>query len=330
MWAAINLEFCGRGHLKDNIPCQDKTYFLKRNNVYVSALADGAGSAKYSHFGAEIASRSICEYLADNFNIVYNSEATAVKQTIIDTLTTQLKIKADGLKCEIKELASTLLAIAIYEDTCIIAHIGDGLIGCMHNGKLQILSFPNNGEYSNSTYFTTTANAIKYIELKKGNIADISGIVLMSDGTCDSFYSKANKTLSDGITKIFKRTILLNDESALKLLKDNFSIVIDNTDDDCSMVTMVRKSNDLRLYNELTIGEKIALFDIKAKNRIKKKWIKRIDAAIDIISNGQNKKSEICKKLKTDVSFANKYFLKPLYECGIISGENEISLNIRK
>ena len=65
MWNGIQCYIQGRSHVQTNTPCQDKTYFYNNNDSYIIALADGAGSAKFSHFGAEIITKEICHSISE-------------------------------------------------------------------------------------------------------------------------------------------------------------------------------------------------------------------------------------------------------------------------
>ena len=59
MWSYSSCQVQGRGHSKNQIPCQDKTKAIFENGTYVISLADGAGSAKLSHYGAACIVESI-------------------------------------------------------------------------------------------------------------------------------------------------------------------------------------------------------------------------------------------------------------------------------
>ena len=43
LWKSVCCAVQGRGHAKNNIPCQDKVAKLEANGVHVIVLADGAG-----------------------------------------------------------------------------------------------------------------------------------------------------------------------------------------------------------------------------------------------------------------------------------------------
>ena len=101
------------------------------------------------------------------------------------------------MNCTVKDLASTLLFVAVKDDKFILGHLGDGVIGYLKNNCLKTASLPNNGEFSNETYFSTSKDASSHMKLAKGSVRDIDGFVLMSDGTADSFYNKKEKKLCD-------------------------------------------------------------------------------------------------------------------------------------
>ena len=71
MWSSVQCAVQGRSHVISNTPCQDKTFHMSEDDTEVIALADGAGSAKLSHFGAELVTKRICELLVKQFRIYY-------------------------------------------------------------------------------------------------------------------------------------------------------------------------------------------------------------------------------------------------------------------
>ena len=68
MWVSVDYSIQGKSHQRTNTPCQDKTVCTTFNGVYVAALADGAGSCIFSHFGAEVTTLAISELLQSNFD----------------------------------------------------------------------------------------------------------------------------------------------------------------------------------------------------------------------------------------------------------------------
>ncbi|BBE31738.1 hypothetical protein OSSY52_18790 [Tepiditoga spiralis] len=325
MWKTITYEVQGRSHKTKDIPCQDKTYSNYENNVHVIALADGAGSAKFSHYGAEIAVKTISNFLNNNFdNLIRNNDALKVKIELINTLNKKLKEKAQELSCELKSLASTLLVTAIKEDHFIIIHLGDGTIGVIKNNKLMVVSTPANGEYINSTIFTTTKNSFKYIKLFKGKTKDISGFILMSDGTANSFYSNKKKELSNATKKIINWSVLLPKNNMKQLIEETFNnLIINNTYDDCSVAIITNEKHKSNIYNTFQIHEKKEFYDIKTKDP--KIYLKKIKA-------NENLLKELYKKQINILELAKKFHIKKRYlkkklnkfsNLGLIKKENK-------
>ena len=193
MWNIIQCTFQGRWHIKENIPCQDKTFSLNSDNFFAAALADGAGSARLSHFGAERITRYVCTCMSERFSDFYaEKDANAFKHRFLGGINSELEILADKMSCNIKDLASTLLVVSVKDDQYIMLHIGDGVIGYLKKNELKVASNPENGDFANVTVFTTSENAAAKMKIIKGNLGTIDGFVLMSDGSEASFYNKAD------------------------------------------------------------------------------------------------------------------------------------------
>lgn len=234
----------GRGHIKENIPCQDRTYshVNKDANLTIISLSDGAGSCGSSDIGAEIVTKIISKILIDNFDELLfeiQKDRNKVSKYIISNLLIELDEYAKTKNIPIKELSSTLLfvIVGIKQNKFISGHLGDGVIGYMdNNGKLDVLSHPENGEYSNSTYFVTSRNSHNYLRLFYGSISDISGFIIMSDGSEDSLYNKQKKILSSVCSQIISWLETNSQSEVSAAIKDNLDEKIKmRTFDDCSI-----------------------------------------------------------------------------------------------
>ena len=62
-WRAIARSAVGTSHQKQQLPCQDYGGCKILNKVILGAVADGAGSAKYSDIGAKVAVKTALGYL---------------------------------------------------------------------------------------------------------------------------------------------------------------------------------------------------------------------------------------------------------------------------
>ena len=285
MWNALQCAVQGRSHIKTDTPCQDKTYFKKKDNIYTIALADGAGSAIYSHLGAETITQYICGKLTNYFDEIYSEKDGAnVKKRIIADILIELNTLSEELKCEVKELASTLLFVAVKDNKFIIVHIGDGVIGYLKNGELKIASEPKNGEFINTTTFTTSNHAVSSMKLIKGEIGNIEGFVLMSDGTETSLYDKRERRFAEVIKKIMGLGIVLPTSKIEELLLESFLNIISHaTTDDCSIAMLVKSPKDFNGYVKLSDTQKQNLFFLMSNRRLNKKQINRYNAILNYL-----------------------------------------------
>ena len=282
MWQFVCCEVQGVGHKKAQIPCQDKTFKLVKNGVYVIALADGAGSARLSHYGAERVVRDAAEYIAGHFGALFScSDGRKVKKELIEMLQTGLAEEAQIRSCNICDLSSTLLLAAVCENDFILAHIGDGVIGYLDGSDLKVASMPDNGEFSNVTTFVTSPEALVSMRVFKGELKEKSAFVLMSDGTEQSLYHKPSKKLADVVKKLMHRTCLIDSEVMTAQLKDAFhSVLSKNTQDDCSIAILARPSKTLCPVDALNLEERQSLYGITSSGRCLKRHIFRYDAIL--------------------------------------------------
>ena len=278
MWNSVQCAVQGRGHIKSDIPCQDKTFHVHANGVDVIALADGAGSARLSHYGAEFVTKQICELLGKQFDIYYGeSDGVTIKRVIIGCLMEGLEKLAMELECEMKDLSSTLLVAAVHNDKYIVIHIGDGVIGYVKNDELKIASHPENGEFVNTTVFVTSKDALPTMKLIKGKHEGITGFALMSDGTETSLYNKKEKSLASGLKKIMDLSQYMDRVCLQNEIERSFEKVIKNaTMDDCSLILLIEENYNFPGYNQLTLEEKRQLFHLKESVNYRRR-LKRYD-----------------------------------------------------
>jgi len=237
MWKSSSYEVMGRYHLKHGLPCQDKTYRLEANGATVIALADGAGSAKDSEQGATTAVHTASEFIATQFEALYQeADNQLVKLQVHEAVVNSLKQKSQKLNCQLADLASTLLVVAVKEGRFLMVHLGDGVIGYLKGSDLGVASYPQNGEFANVTVFTTSPDALTHMKVSRGDIAGIQGFVLLSDGATASLYNPREKLLATPLKEMIRQ----NNPSFLKRIFDEF--IVNRTTDDCSIAVMSKTS----------------------------------------------------------------------------------------
>ena len=271
-WKSICCAVQGRGHAKKNLPCQDKVARLEENGVHVIALADGAGSAALSHFGAQCVVNRATAFIADRFfDLIAREDGRSVTQEILSVLLQALRNEALLHGCALKDLASTLLVAAVGDGKFFLAHLGDGVIGYLNDSGLKVASTPDNGEFSNETVFVTSADAVARLRIFKGALKNISGFILMSDGSEQSLYSKRKKTLAPAVKRLMHRTCLVDGKILSPQLEEALSTVIAaNTQDDCSVAILARPSAQLPPLNTLPLSDRQELFKIAGSPAFRK------------------------------------------------------------
>ena len=208
----------GRSHAQEGKPRDDHFKMSHMDNGwYIMAVADGAGSAKYSREGSRIACEEVTNYcmaqLANSKDFEsavkqYNEHKTesesdarkAVGDYIYKIVGTaafkahkSINAEAAIKKLPAKQYATTLL-LAIckkFEFGWFIATfwVGDGAI-CLYNKQAhtaEVLGVPDEGEYAGQTRFLTMPEIFKdatslYQRLRFRIVDDFTALFLMSDG----------------------------------------------------------------------------------------------------------------------------------------------------
>jgi hypothetical protein len=192
-------------------------HFEEQTEWYIIAVADGAGSAKYSREGSRIAcqtAKDICiskllankDAFAKNSNVENKNEIGKILQEIIGSAVfdSYKSIEKEALQkhTPIKDYATTLmlsLCKKIEYGWFIAAWwVGDGGIGIYDKASqiLKILGEPDGGEFAGQTRFLTMPDIIKnelYSRMRFEVVEDFTAIILMSDGITDpKFETDAN------------------------------------------------------------------------------------------------------------------------------------------
>lgn len=335
MWQFARCEVQGTGHKKSQIPCQDKTFTLSKNGVYVIALADGAGSASLSHYGAERVVRDVSMYISEHFLRLLNcNDGREVKKELVEMLQTGLTEEAEARKCNVNDLSSTLLLAAVRENDFILAHIGDGVIGYLDGGELKVASMPDNGEFSNVTTFVTSIESLASMRVFKGKLNNKDAFVLMSDGTEQSLYHKPTKKLADVVKKLMHRTCLIDSEVMDAQLTDAFnSVIAKNTQDDCSIAILARPSKVLCPITTLSLKERLDLYEITSLGH----WINRPGVRYQVLrydailafTDEPHSLQQIARSIHLRPKYTKKH-IKKLVVLGLLEEQKGIYQNAKR
>jgi hypothetical protein len=181
-WKVISRSTVGTKHQKGQIPCQDYGNYGLANDfddVIVGAVADGAGSAKYSDVGSELAVETALFHLKEYLKYFKETEQHDLQQPISEESARKvfariLKLVVDALAKKatnqgysLKDLACTLLVFIATPNWIAAMQIGDGFIVVRKiNSDYQLLFQPDKGEYANVTTFVTSSNAESEMQVR--------------------------------------------------------------------------------------------------------------------------------------------------------------------
>jgi hypothetical protein len=243
----------GTSHERSETPCQDNhrvtNYKVDENDYVIIACSDGAGTASHADVGSriacEVAIEKICTCLDANKSLltVERDMAMAWLKAVRDRLCAEAEI----LGVEVRQLACTLLLAIVGPDRSSFTQIGDGAIVTLDSaaeyGKVQLVFWPQNGEYANTTNFVTDA---KFDELAvfENKLTSPDGVAAFTDGIQMLAIDYASKSAHGPFFEPFFRQLRETPEpSNLDIPFRQFlnsKQVNDRTDDDKTLIVAVK------------------------------------------------------------------------------------------
>lgn len=167
-WQIISASVTGQGHEKRNLPCQDAhRWEMLSPDTLVVAVADGAGSAKLSAVGAQVAVHRAVEAVIQKQKAITE---VAWEDSLREALTAAqeaVRAEAERQEAELRELATTLIIVVATAQQVAVAQVGDGAAVVESKEKmLHGLTTPEQGEYLNETKFLICADAVETAQIK--------------------------------------------------------------------------------------------------------------------------------------------------------------------
>lgn len=207
-WVTVGHSAIGRSHSNAIPPilCQDNHHFENLNETWQLAIVcDGAGSAKMSHFGSELISKSeISNNLSEELfsydwfkkgTLPSKKEWSTSSISILEKTYNNLSAwvekqnKETGTAHSVNDFATTVMFVLYNSKGALVANIGDGRGGYLNDsGDFKSLFVPYGGDESNGTIFITSP------------IWDTPELFIQSDVVNEKILSIF--LLSDGMEKI--------------------------------------------------------------------------------------------------------------------------------
>ncbi len=252
----------GRSHANEGKPRDDdfRLYHNDENDWYVIAVADGAGSAKYSREGSRIACETAvnhcvnelknCEKFEENitqYNLFKDESESEARKYVGDDIYKLIGVaafkahKAIDNEAEKKGVASKLYATTLllaiakkFDFGWFVATfwVGDGAI-CLYtedkngeNPQSVLLGVPDEGEYAGQTRFLTMPEIFKdstslYKRLRFRIVNDFTALFLMTDGVSDPWFETDSNLNNSEKWQAFYKEIQDNKDHPVNLEDDN-------------------------------------------------------------------------------------------------------------
>lgn len=174
----------GKSHIQFNTPCQDANAFdILPSGECIIAIADGLGSAKRSDIGAKIAVKTAIEtgksIITEKKDENINYEK--VLKEIVTSSRDALEVQAIKEKCNLRDLACTLIIVLFSEDNIFVAHIGDGAVVAKIEGESILISEPEETEYINEVVPLTSKKWDESLRITS-KISNIECVAVFTDG----------------------------------------------------------------------------------------------------------------------------------------------------
>lgn len=240
-WKVYFASATGKYHLNDNAPCQDAGHYAVIDGVLVGVVCDGAGSASEGQAGSEFFARKVTELVSESlkagaFAKDLPADCRDYLSGIIQSARTELNDIALARQLAPRDFACTLVGCLISKHGGCFFHIGDGFAIYMGEDGESVLSYPENGEYSDETYFVTDDNWSEHFRVTQLSDINRGGLVgLMSDGAAPFAVNRPKtgfyRPFIDPVMAFLRESTEQNGSQALKtVLEDEKTFEITSDD----------------------------------------------------------------------------------------------------
>lgn len=248
-WSYAGASVVGHSHLATNVPCQDKHQARTSTNgdwIAIS-VSDGAGSAEHAETGAEITSEFFCnELIKLSQELEFRTPGEWINDFVVEcVLNVRKELRKIAKGEDLKKYHCTLVAALMGPSGGFAIHIGDGAIfggafatpdfaGFVELNTNYAISKPENGEYSNETYFITESHWIKHLRITP--LPKLDWIVACTDGGASLLLEGETEAKPTFLCPFLERQVtekgnqyileVISDPKANKLTTDDKTIVV--------------------------------------------------------------------------------------------------------
>lgn len=240
-WLCAAAAVRGRSHKQHAEPGQDRAMASFSDGFAIIALADGAGSAKQSHLGANSVVASVMDFVRKQRAEVFSQDLESLKDAILERIDRALRDLSMIKAAPISEFSSTIMFAATHGDSFFAGHLGDGVIIYERDGKSGPLTLPSKGEHANETVFTTSPQAKLSLNLTRGALTGITSFALMSDGSAEVLFGRRDQVVAPALKAMWSWLDRASPNDVSDALKQNLQdVLVPKVMDDCSLAVLRR------------------------------------------------------------------------------------------
>lgn len=219
----------GRYHSNQGMQNEDYCQIRNAEHLTIAVLADGAGCFEAGQIAAQLLVPEVVEWLASTFLEQYYCESMTVRARLVHLITKLFRNYAEEHSIDPKELACTLIAVAVdSQGRGLVLHLGDGIILRQRDqdGCCSVVSTPENGLTVNATYLTMNCNMFEHCRFYRLQETGPFRLLAMTDGAAAHLVDRRGK---DGW--VYTAPCCLESDDILKFLEeikpiDDYSVAI--------------------------------------------------------------------------------------------------------
>lgn len=237
----VGCSVAGPKHENGDLPCQDASKVTKLGNkYYVLAVADGLGSAKLSHIGAEKAVSAAVEYISEAITPDSNLNEEGLRslfQTTFSHVRRELFKEAASQEESDDEFKTTLLIAVGGPEGVGGAAVGDGGIVYRHDGSVTPLIQREQTENPNATIPVQSDHWTS--SYRFGWKEGASGAAVFSDGLENIVWKGIDSVENEIFNQTFSNINKYVEDEHQEYLKEFLTSeekIVESKDDDKSLV----------------------------------------------------------------------------------------------
>lgn len=286
MWKTLCYEISGSMKDDTNIPCQDKTISIEKNDVRVICLSSGDVSSKVSHFGADFITQIASEYFCENFDLLHSLDTQDLKLKLYTFLHENITKHAANMNVAFADLAATFTLVAVKAEKYISCYLGDGVITSYKEKRVRVMFSNANADLTPK--YLTSENALGALKIEVGMLKGINGFVLLSSGAASGLHFKHEDSFAMIIGELVKTTGSVSEAEMFGYITQVFeNFVVHKTAENCSIIVMSAPKSASRYYS-LSNEDKVLFLKLSSHDNNSIGRVVDLDNILFQIDNGKS------------------------------------------